>query len=588
MTETQEWEKHLKRVAKLDADRRQILSLSPDQAYREILDHAEPTALIHSFAEEDFFFLVHDIGPFDALDLLARASSRQWEYILDVEIWTRDQIDLNQATYWLDLLLKAAPARFIQWAITEKPDLIEYYLYNTVDLRIREHDQDPSELDGDFFTFDDIFYIRLIDPPEQRENDPETLDQQQAFLSDMLNRLAMTDHVQYQQTLLRSVNVLPAESEEEAYRFRNSRLAEKGFLSFEDAVGVYQPISVRVIENRRKRLPTERTPDVFYPIPFNHIAFLEKDNRFTRALSLIQLDEVLQQIQTEFAGLCNQITAADQKPIHSREELRDVVKKACGYLEIGFERLADKNRKLDDNQTAALIQNYPLIDIFRLGYGLVAKLRQRAGNWHKQGWFANNRLALSFWDESLVGIIGGLLLDRPRFFDNFQSRKSRYREFTSLHDVKTTHRALKQAMAFDDILSCMGIDTKRLPEGFFITYKNLLLTLWARHELALSNEPAPIAASDFKPFFRSLWSSDANGARPGYWISDEAKSRFLAWLAEESGFRKDEISSTLGKALESLFAELAEEYGSVSAEDLDPRFIPHFLLETDGSPAGDI
>ena len=57
ITETQEWEKHLKRIAKLDAERRQILSLSAEQAHREILDHPEPTALIHSFAEEDFFFL---------------------------------------------------------------------------------------------------------------------------------------------------------------------------------------------------------------------------------------------------------------------------------------------------------------------------------------------------------------------------------------------------------------------------------------------------------------------------------------------------------------------------------------------------
>lgn len=571
--ETSEREIHRNRLTRLEADRRNILSLPPEQAGNAILEHPQATALVHSFAEEDFFFLIHDIGPTDALELLAMASARQWEYILDIEIWHRDQIELKSVTHWFNLLMKAAPSRFIHWSLQEKPDLVEYYLNKTIESCIRAHDQDPSELDGDYFTFDDIFYVRLAETPEQRESEPEQLEQQQAFVADMLNRLAMTDHVRYQETLLRSVNVLPAESEEEAYRFRNVRLAEKGFLPFDEAVGVYQPISVRVIQQRKKELSRQAQPDLFFPVPLNHIAFLEKDNRFTRALSLISLDETLRKIQVEFAGLCNQIASADQKPIHERSELRDVVKKACGYLEIGLERLAGKKRLLDDSQTAAFIQTYPLIDIFRLGYGLLTKLRQRAKQWQQQSWFANNRLALSFWDEYLVGMIGGLLVNRPRFFDNFET-EGLYREFASLPDVKAAHAALKDAMAFDDLLSCMDIDTADLPEGFFITYKNLLLTLWARHELDLDRRARPIALESFKPFYRALWQSSSETPR----IRDSIKSNFLTWLSGESAFTKEEISLNLGNALENLFAELAWEYGEVRAENLDPRFVPHFFL----------
>ena len=573
LTEKKDWERHLKRVAKLDADRRRILALAPNDAYHEILEHPEPTALVHSFAEESFFFLIHDIGPADSLELLAMASSRQWEYILDVEIWHRDQIDLKAVTHWFNLLLKAAPSRFVNWALRDKPDLVEYYMNKTIDVCIREHDQDPSELEGDFFTFDDVFYVRLVDPPEKRESDPESLERQQAFLGDMLHRLAMTDHVLYQETLLRTVNVIPAESEEEAYRFRNVRLAEKGFLPFDEAVGVYQPINIRALKKQEKQIPPERTPDHFLPIPLNHLAFLEKDNWFSRALSIISLDETFQQIQIEFAGLCNQIASADQKPIHDREELRDIVKKACGYLEIGLERLAGKKTTLDDNKTAAMIRSYPLIDIFRLGYGVVINLKQRAKQWQQQSWFANNRLALSFWDELLVGVIGGLLVDRPKFFDNFQT-EGLYREFASLADVKSTHKALKQAMAFDDMLSCMSIDTTDFPEGHFITYKNLMLTLWARHELGLPVNPAPIQMEVFKPFFRSLWQSRNKLPK----IKESAKSDFLIFLSAVSAFTEAEISKNLGRALEQLFSEIESEYAEVSAENLDPRFVQLFML----------
>ena len=573
ITENNEWERHLKRVEKLDAERERILSQPPETAYREILDHPQPTALIHSFAEEDFFFLIHDIGPFDSLELLAMASSRQWEYILDVEIWQRDRIDLKSMTHWLNLLLKAAPSRFINWALAEKPDLIEYYLYQTLDVCIRDHDQDPSELDGDFYSFDDTYYIRLIESPEEREKDPDSLEKQQSFLADMLYRLAMTDHVKYQETLLRALNVLPAESEEEAYRFRNVRLAEKGFLPFDEAVGVYQPINIKVIKKQEKQLHDNRSEANFLPIPLNHLAFLEKDSRFTRALSIIGLDETFQQIQIEFAGLCNQIAAADQKPIHDRNELRNIVKKACGYLEIGLERLAGKKTQLDDNKTAAYIKTYPLIDIFRLGYGLVVGLRQRAKQWQQQSWFANNRLALSFWDEFLVGVIGGLLVNRPKFFDNYQT-EGLYREFSSFADIKSTHKALKQAMAFDDMLSCMAINTDDLPEGHFVTYKNLLLTLWARHELSLPMRPEPIPTETFKPFYRSLWATSSDGPK----IKESMKSAFLAWLSRASAFTEEEISSNLGRTLEDLFAEITSEYRGVSAQDLDARFVHLFML----------
>jgi len=575
ITGSNEWEKHLKRVEKLDAERERILSQPPETAYREILDHPQPTALIHSFAEEDFFFLIHDIGPSDSLELLAMASSRQWEYILDTEIWQRDRIDLKSMTHWMNLLLKAAPSRFINWALAEKSDLIEYYLYQTLDVCIRGHDQDPSELDGDFYTFDDTYYIRLIESPEERENDPDSLEKQQSFLADMLYRLAMTDHVKYQETLLRALNVLPAESEEEAYRFRNVRLAEKGFLPFDEAVGVYQPINIKVIQKQAKQIQGGRRPEAnFLPIPLNHLAFLEKGSRFSRALSIMSLDETFQQIQIEFAGLCNQIAAADQKPIHEREELREIVKKSCGYLEIGLERLAGKKTRLDDSQTAGYIKTYPLIDIFRLGYGLVVGLRQRAKQWQQQSWFANNRLALSFWDEFLVGVLGGLLVNRPKFFDNYQTTHGLYREFASFEDIKSTHKALKQAMAFDDLLSCMAVDTADLPEGHFVTYKNLLLTLWARHELNLAVQPEPIPLAAFKPFYRSLWDKNGDGPK----IRESMKSAFLSWLSRASAFTEEEISNNLGRALEALFAEISSEYGGVSAEDLDPRFVHLFML----------
>jgi hypothetical protein len=564
---------HLKRIEKLARDRGKIMALPPEQALNEVLAHPQPHALVHSFSEEDFFFLVHHIGPEDSLELLSMASDRQWEYVLDIESWAKDRINLNAITHWLNLLLQADATRFTRWAMTEKPELIEYYMFKTCEVRIREHDQDPSEIGDDYISFDDVFYVRVPSVSDETDAEAGEREKQNAFLTQMLSRLADANHAFYQQVLLRSANVIPAESEEEFYRFRNVRLSEKGFQPYDEAVGIYQPLGIRGIKKRKKILPTTHGPDWIVPVPLNHFTLMEKENIFSRALSRISLEEAFGQIQIEFAGLCNRITSADQQPVHQREELRAIVKKACGYLSIGLERLAGNRQSIDENQMAALIKTYPLSDIFKAGYSPVADLAQMAKSWRKTSWFKSNRLALSFWGEELTGVIGGLLIQRPKFFDNYKTSVL-YREFETLDDIKQTRSALKEAMAFDELLSCFTLAPENFPEEIFITHKNLLLTLWARHDLGLSIEPQPIPVSEFQKFFNKLW--DKKG--PGASIRQERKTDFLIWIAKESGSNQIGISRNLSPALERLFEEITAEYGNVKLKDLDPRFVPLFML----------
>ena len=55
----------------------------------------------------------------------------------------------------------------------------------------------------------------------------------------------------------------------------------------------------------------------------------------------IEVDEHLERILAEFAGLCNQIITADVKRKRSRSDLKPVVRKVCGYIGIGLERLKE-------------------------------------------------------------------------------------------------------------------------------------------------------------------------------------------------------------------------------------------------------
>ena len=572
----------------LVAKRSALLSMTPENALGEILNDPQPAALVHAFPEEDLHILVHEIGLEDALPLLALASHRQLEYLLDKELWLRDRLDFGAAGKWFARLLRAdAPARrLVQWLAEKQSDLVELFLGRSIEVRMREHDQDPSVFGPDFFTYDNVYYIRIIGAPPSEEGATAAATEARPrdTVKRLLDELAENDYVRFQALVLEAVHLLPSETEEEVYRLRSGRLAEKGFLPFDEAVGLYQPLNEQAFSRtaqRRDPMLAEH-PDCFPLVP---AAVLPEDNLFTQALAAIDSPEQRQTLQEEFAALCNRIIVADGQTIHRREELAAVVAKASGYLSIGLEKRQRSAEAARGVATAVkILQRYHLEGLFRLGYHEALRLKQAAEKWARESWFAARGLPLTFWDEQWMGIIGGLLIKRPLFFDNYQSG-TLYREFAKSEDIAWTRSRLEQVQTFDTLLSRLHDDRAALPKGRFLTYKSLLLTRWARCRLSLPEVVEPLPLAVFRPFFKTLFQPAAGSA-------DEHKRRipaflkedFLRWLAARSQEPPDDLAAAVGASLAGLFEELEEHYGRIRPEDIDPRYIVHFLLRH--TPAG--
>jgi hypothetical protein len=570
----------IERAKKLQKKREEILSLPSEKALDRILDDPNALELVHSFPEQDLYFLIHDIGPEDSLPLLSLASNKQWEHIVDLETWQRDRIDFKSVTRWMNLLLEADPKRFVRWTLDEKLEIIEFYLFKNIEVRVREHDQDPSEFGDDYFSLDDVYYVRFIKAPIEGEADKLSDEQRREFINKISKHLADFDHRTYQNVLLEATHVLPAETEENNFHWRNVRLAEKGFLPFDEAIGIYQPIKPRDLKKQSsKQFPQGAAGLTMLPVPQYPFKMLKEDNHFTRALTAIEPDLVLQQIQTEFANLCNQIIVADHKTIREKEELRDIVKKACGHISIGLERLSQEKNKVDPHQAAALLTKFPLTQIFKVGFGGALELKWRAEKWLSQCWFARAGLRLTFWGEQWLGVLGGLLIKKPLFYDNYKTGVL-YREFVSIDEIAETESVFDQIKAVDELLSLMTIDLYTPSSYGFLTYKNLILTLWARQHLRLSiKKLKPITLKQFKPFYENLLPGepDPETEQPRK-VPLAMKESFLSWLSKDTGLKDYEITDRLGNTLEDLFNEIEAEFGRVAAKDLDPRYVHLFLL----------
>lgn len=567
-------EQKTQRDKELVQERRKILSMAPEQALNTILDHPFPVTLIQSMTDEDLFFLVHHIGPDDALPVLGLASNQQWTYLMDMEGWHRDRIDPHNMTLWMRRLLKADSDRFTHWITSEKRDDFTLYLFRNIELHIREYDQDPGEISEDFYTEDQTYYIRL--KPYPKDQKPLQAERDQ-FLSDLLRRISVFDYILYRDLLLKSSAIIPAESEEELYRLRRVRLAENGLLPLEEAIGVYQPLKASDLSVRLKSTATNGRVVDSYPLPVFTHATRQEMNLFAQTLKKIQDPSVLQQLQSEFAGLCNQVIAADQKKIREKAALSQVVQKVGDYISIGLEEILLKSDKKTAYAEPKLILSHFLSDIFRVGYGCALALKWKADKWYRTSWFYGQGLPIGFWGEAWMGVLGGLLLKKPLFYNPIESGPL-YREFATMADITHTADVLDTLIAYDDLISLMDIHIMKFSGDAYLTAQNLLLTLWADHylEICPGEDMRPLSMEEFKHFFNALWQSDTYPRK----ISNAMRERFLQWLAQRSGLATYEITERMATALEQLFLEIEVELGEVKTQNLDPRYIQLFLFRT--------
>jgi hypothetical protein len=577
--------KHLKKtssasiqqaISELGELRRTALALPAEKAMDVILNARQPAALVHSIPETDLFLLVQDIGPEDSMPLLALASNAQWDFMLDMGVWKGDRIENRSLTRWLNLRFLADPERFLRWFQNEETEFIEWYLYRNIQIRVLEPDEEPADIPDAFMTIDNVVYFRFL--PEsgdmtasEDETDASDTDEERyTFITRFLEKIYSEDPIQYQNVMLETMTILTAETEEEAWRLRNIRMAEKGFLPFDEAVGVYQPMKPDAIP--RRIISKKRTGDPHLPAPAYASGLLDSDNLFVRSLQTLEQDRMLPEIQTELASLVNQLVVADQKKIASRADIQQVVKKAVGYLSIGLERLSAK--PLDVVRSASLIRSHMLSGIFRVGYGAALELKWKSQGWVKESWFMTQKLPLGFWGEAWLGVLGGLLIKKPLFLDNYQTGVL-YREFTSLEDIQATQIILDQIIRFDQILGSMTDDLtlflQSVPSRQSLSYKNLILTRWAQCHIGLSPESIPIPMDGFILFFHELFGKTGR-------IRKAMKSSFLHWLSEKTGWTSSELTERSGPEMERLFAELEAELGAVSEADLNSRYIQLFLV----------
>jgi len=541
----------------------ELYPLSGEEALQKILEQENPGRLVRRLPSGDFFWLVKKVGDNDCLPLLELATEDQRQYLLDLEIWKRDHLDMEQVFQWLVRLYQADPGRFAAWLFGKGRVLAYSYFVRTIQVEIRE-DDDAADPEEGSISLDGIHYVRVLD----RANSE--------IIQDMLLRIGKEDPEEYRNLLFELAGILPSDIEENMYRLRSVRLAEHGFIPFEEALSVYAPLDPETLSTGsppRPPLPVHHKElnDLMPVSPLYHV---EGKNLLTEAVREITDDIFRDRIRMEFAGLCNQIASADLIPANELETLINTCQKTAGYLNLILEKLCGES--IDMAQE--ILKNNPLVAIFRAGFGLILGLRWEAERWLKESWFRGHGLDFSFWGDVWGGTLKGILAKKPLLYAGF-GKGEEYGHFEKLSELNDCRIILRQIMVLDRLLGRLtGIYSLKkkdfqTPDA---TFHPLLFNLWARQLLNLDLSFSRISPEEAREFFGLI---RGDREMPPYGMSPFEEDFIKDFLAYTSGFDKGDVT-TIQETLPIIWQEFKEEYEWVSGPDMDGRFTKFIRIMT--------
>ena len=530
---------------------------TPGQALLDrILDQQNPAAAVVEMASGDFFWLVKKIGDDDSLPLLKLASADQWQHLLDMEIWRKDQLDAGEAMVWLRRLYEADRARTVRWLLSDGSELASFCLKHYVDVAVKSGDDDEFEIPGGYFTHDGVFYLGV-------EHDGF-----RPFLQELTNRMAAEHPVRYATILQGLPTVIPAEAEEDLYRQRSLRLSEYGFLPFDEALEVYAPLEPEALarESSAAPLPFDLQPDETRNLlPVLPLRQAGEHSILQKTIDSITDPALSDRVRLEFAGLCNEMISARGLAISDAEDLARPCRDTAGYLNLAVEKLCGE----DVPAAGRLIAGNALLAILRVGFGYTLKLRWRAERWVQTSWFHRSGLKPPFWGERDGSMLEACLLKVPRFH---AGPAEPAKAFEHAPELDEAHRSIDRMEALDRLMGILA--EGRPPEGAPLpreqwTCRSLLLTFWARRLLGLRAGFDGLSPGEAASFFGKL---GAGGGRREY------DPVFLEDMMSFAGDLPAEETGPLREALGVLLAEFRRELESLPADGPEGRLAPSILI----------
>ena len=120
-----------------------------------------PEQLVQELPELEVFLTVKEAGEKDCLDLISLTTPEQFQFLLDLDFWKRDQLDPDKVLYWMEILLESGEKKVTQFIQSTDIEfialLLKKFLHATT--------MDGEHVEGmdriPFFTLDQYHFVHF-------------------------------------------------------------------------------------------------------------------------------------------------------------------------------------------------------------------------------------------------------------------------------------------------------------------------------------------------------------------------------------------------------------------------------------------
>jgi hypothetical protein len=334
-----------------------------------LLEADDLEAAVHALPPDEFYYVIHEVGFPDALDILHQGTSEQVKIALDFALWDRDQLAPAQVSEWLGAMVEAPYETLGPWANEMDVELLALLLRKRARVYDVSIEEPPDEPEGTMMTTPDrLFVIDMLG------NDDE-----QRTTHHLVDSLYRYDQNWIRKVLVGSRGELDSELEEQAYRWRSGRMADLGFEDYYDALEVYREIDPATVRPGNDVAPRvlplgDQGDPSFLRVPTALAERLATSSPFARAVSGITAADELANVRAALVSLSNRVLAADRVQPGDDEVVGRMLERLAATLDLAVELLG---RGRADEAVRA-VRTIPLVRLFRLGVTLIGKVRKLA------------------------------------------------------------------------------------------------------------------------------------------------------------------------------------------------------------------
>ena len=478
-----------------------VLRYHGKERLRHLFLSHQPKELVRRLPEIELFLMVKRSGERDALELVSLTTPEQFQYLLDLDFWNKDQLDLGKVAQWMGTLLECGEEKVQEFIQNTDPEFIVLLLKKFLHVIKLEGEPAEEPAQASLFTLDHQYYV-VFKKPEARP-----------IFQRFLENLCHLDEELYARLMEAVIVEWESELEELNYSHRNGRLSDHGFPGFEEALELYRFIHPESLRSEKVPARAELTKATEEANPIFYLTLQEEGPFFSHVLSQITDSMEQDRLQSEMAALCNRAMVAEPLEAFSPNEIERVTRKVFHYLNVGLEFVSRR----DEAKAMDLLRSIPLQKIFQGGVGTTLLLRQKAEAILRGPWFGGERENLAFLDPSHLERVEGILKKRPVHY-----RSGIPDDFKNLLEVEEAERFLRMLETISNTLvDRVGLSPRHIKElnltdchpqdWHDLPFSTLFLTALANLILKRNFHVEPIPRDNLKQLFMRVFEKNDQG-----------------------------------------------------------------------------